>query len=269
MKVIAFNASARKDGNTAVLLRRVLKEGRGEEAGRMRAGAAPIGVLWLMSLLGCVIAQPDLHGKACTLDGECGSLACIDGRCAADACSGTSLFCDDYSSSALAGSYSTQHGMWTRGNRTYTVTDSVAWERARALLGGDYMDFDVTLSGRSLGDAGFGLSYAAQATDDGFAVVVHPGKFQGVYLKELVAGEQDVNIKSYPLPTAAAGKAMTLRVRRSGTGVTVWLDGTQVLTGDDGGSGRHGRLGLILSVNDQPSGAGAEFSLLRLDSATP
>jgi hypothetical protein len=185
------------------------------------------------------------------------------------ACSGTTVFCDDYTNPALASSYTLQRGTWTRASGTYTVTDTIVWERARALLAGDYTDFDVTLTGRSLGDAGFGLSYATQSIDDGFAVIVHPAQFQGVYLKELRPGQQDVNMKSYALPAQAAGQSMSLRVRRVGTAVTVWLDGTQVLTGDDGGTGRHGKLGLVLSVTDQTSGSGAEFSLLRLDSATP
>jgi hypothetical protein len=185
------------------------------------------------------------------------------------ACSGTAVFCDDFTDPALAGSYTLQRGTWTRASGTYTVTDTVVWERARALLAGDYTDFDVTLTGRSLGDAGFGLSYATQSIDDGFAVIVHPAQFQGVYLKELRPGQQDVNMKSYALPAQAAGQSMSLRVRRVGTAVTVWLDGTQVLTGDDGGTGRHGKLGLVLSVTDQTSGSGTEFSLLRLDSATP
>jgi hypothetical protein len=183
-------------------------------------------------------------------------------------CSGTSVFCDDYTNPALAGSYATQRGTWTRAAGIYTASDTVVWERARALLAGDYSDFDVTLTGRSLGDAGFGLAWAAQATDDGFAAIVHPAQFQGIYLKQLIPGKEDVNIKSYALPAAAAGKSMTLRVRRASTAVAVWLDGTQVLTGDDGGTGRHGKLGLILSVTDKAAGSGAEFSLLRVDSAT-
>ncbi len=184
------------------------------------------------------------------------------------ACAGASVFCDDYSKPELANSYSTQNGTWTRATKTYSVKDAVVWERARALLAGDYADFDVTLEARSLGDAGFGLSYAAQGIDDGFAVIVHPAQFQGVYLKELRPGEQDDNIQSHSLPAAAPGRTMVLRVRRVGTSVTVWLDGTEVLVGDDGGTNRHGRLGLVLSLTDNVTDSGAEFSLLRLDSAT-
>jgi hypothetical protein len=187
---------------------------------------------------------------------------------ASGACAGSALFCDDFTSTIASNTYTTQRGAWVRSGGTYGVTDGVTWERARALLAGDYSDFDVTLIGRSMGDAGFGLTYGAQGTDDGFAVVIHPAQFQGVWLKQLNPGAEDTNITSYALPSKTPGKDMKLRVRRAGTTITVWLDGTQVLTGNDGGTNRHGKLGLLLSVTDQTSGAGATFTLLRVDSAT-
>jgi predicted phosphodiesterase len=192
-----------------------------------------------------------------------------DGGTTTGPCQGGDVFCDDYTRPELANAHTLQKGTWTRGSGVFTGIDSVVWERARALLGGDYTDFDSTLAVSSLGDSGFGLSYAAQATDDGFAVIVHPVQFQGVYLKRLNPGEQDDNLASYALPAQAAGKSMTLRVKRSGMNVAVWLDGTQILNASDGGSTAHGRLGLIVSTTDKPSNAGAKFTLLRLESATP
>jgi acetyl esterase/lipase len=192
------------------------------------------------------------------------------------ACAGSTVFCDDFTNASLGSSYTkSSRGLWVRATGSYTAMDEAAeWERTRSLLSGDYTDFDVTLQGKSMGAAGFGLSYAAQATDDdGFAVIVHPvpttsSDPQSVYLKGLVPGQQDVKLAVYRLPSSASGTLMTLRVRRAGTMVTVWLDGQQIISQDDGGTGRHGKLGLLLSITDQLSGSGTVFSLLRLDSAS-
>jgi hypothetical protein len=182
-------------------------------------------------------------------------------------CAGTSVFCDDFASASPPASYQLERGTWTRAGGLFTATHEVAWQRAGALLPVDFGDFDVTVLGRSRGDAGFGLVYGAQAQDNGFAVIVHPGQFQGVYLKELNAGQADRSIHSVELASPASGTLLRLRVRRVGATVTVWLDGSELFTADDGGAGRHGPLGLIVSVTDQTVGSGAEFSLLRVDTA--
>lgn len=192
----------------------------------------------------------------------------VGGGATSSDCPGTDRFCDDYTSSALASAYATDGGTWTRASGSYAVRGGAAWDRAYAFLADDLSDFDVTVRGQSSGDAGFGLTYAASSGGDGFAVIVHPAQFQGVYLKRLVPGGQDVNLKSFALPSQAPGTSMTLRVRRAGTAVTVWLDGKQILTGDDGGTGRHGKLGLVLSETDKLTGSGAKFTLLKVASAT-
>jgi hypothetical protein len=187
------------------------------------------------------------------------------------ACAGSAVFCDDFTNASLKDSYTTDgRGSWVRGAGTYTATyEAEAYKHPRSLLAGDYTDFDVTLQGKSMGDAGFGLSYAAQAAgDDGFAVIVHPAQYQGVYLKKLVSGGSDVNLDSYALPAQVPGTQMKLRVKRVGTAVTVWLDGNPIISQDDGGTGQHGKLGPILALTDQLSGSGAVFSLLRVDQAT-
>lgn len=195
--------------------------------------------------------------------------ASSDGSTPSGPCSGTSVFCDDYTNPALAGAYHTANGTWTRQTGVYVGTDSVQWERARAVLAGDYGDFDVTIDAKSLGDSGFGLVYAASDDTHGYAVIVHPAQFQGVYLKQLVPGSPDVEIKNVPLPSNEAGVPLVLRVQRSGTMVTVWLGGVQQFTADDGGAGAHGHLGLLVSTTDQTTNSGADFTLLRLDSASP
>lgn len=182
-------------------------------------------------------------------------------------CSGTSVFCDDFASAPPPTAYQLQRGTWTRVDGHFTASHAVAWQRARALLPVDFGDFDVTVVGRSLGDAGFGLIYGAAAPDDGFAVIIHPAQFQGVYFKELLAGRDDRPIRSATLASPASGTSMRLRVRRAGTTVTVWLDGAELFAVDDGAAGRHGALGLLLSVTDQVADSGAEFSLLRVDTA--
>jgi hypothetical protein len=152
------------------------------------------------------------------------------------------------------------------------VTDANAWERARATIAGAASDFDVTIQGSTEGDYGLGLVYGASATaDDGYAVLVHPAQFQGVYLKQLVPGQPDIELANAPLAPGLAGTPLTLRVVRQGTQVTVWLNGAQVLQGSDGAAGLAGRLGLLLSDTDETTDdasvpPGAVFTLLRVDS---
>ena len=186
------------------------------------------------------------------------------------ACSGSPFFCDDFTNPALASAYATFNGTWVRATGSYTATDSNAWERAQATLAYDVSDFDVTFSGHTMGDYGFGLIYGAAVPTEtqGYAVVVHPAQFQAVYLKQLIAGQNDVNIASTPLPTNMSGQEMVVRIRRQGSNVIVWLNWTQVLSASDGSSGSSGLLGLLLSDTDIPTGSGAVFDLLRVDSAT-
>jgi hypothetical protein len=185
----------------------------------------------------------------------------------ANGCPSAAAFCDDFTQSSLAASYSTLNGTWTRGSGSYTGLDANAWERTRSTLAQDVDTFDVTLIGRSLGDSGLGLVYNGSAdANDGDAVIVHPAQFQGVYLKQLVPGRGDVGLAQYSLPSSLAGQTLSLRVTRSGTTVTVYLNGTQVLRADDQGSGKHGRLGLIESTTNNTSGAGAVFTQLLVSS---
>ena len=196
---------------------------------------------------------------------ESGSASSSGGSSGGGLCGGGAIFCDDFSSAALAGAYAFRSGSWTRSAGSLVVSDEVAWQRARAVLADDVDDFDVTLAGSSLGDSGFGLVYAASAArDDGFAVIVHPGQFRGVYLKKLVPGEPDVEIQHVALDAPSPGVAHTLRVARVSGSVTVWLDGAALFTASD--SGGHGALGLLESTTDQTSGAGARFTLFRVDS---
>jgi hypothetical protein len=146
----------------------------------------------------------------------------------------------------------------------------VAWERARATLAYDATDFDVTIDGSSLGDSGLGLVYDASASaDDGNAVIVHPAQFQGVYLKKLNPGASDTNLASYALPMPMAGLPLRLRVQRSGTLITVSLNGASILNASDTATNGHGRLGLLVSTTDLTADAGADFTLLRVDALTP
>ncbi|HEX8535816.1 MAG TPA: hypothetical protein VF664_00030, partial [Cystobacter sp.] len=191
-------------------------------------------------------------------------------QAATAACANSPLFCDDFSSATPPAQYQTQNGTWTRQLGHYVVAGgSVNWQRALALLPDSRGDFDVTVTGSSRGDAGLGLVYSAQTTGSAYAVIVHPAQFQGVYLKEIIPGQtSDREIQSYALPAPRAEQSLTLRVKRVGAQVTAWLDGQQVLSANDGSAGRAGKLGLVLSVTDKLTNAGADFTLLRLDATT-
>jgi hypothetical protein len=191
-------------------------------------------------------------------------------------CSGSPLFCDDFTNAALAADYTTFNGTWVRAVGSLTVTDSTAYERARATLTGvtalatGVSDFDVTFAGHTEGDYGFGLIWAGSAmNNDGYAVIVHPGTYQGIYLKQLIPGQNDVNITSYALPAGLAGTPMTVRVLRQGSQVTVWFNGAQVLSASDGAGPVTGLLGLCLSDTAITGGGGAVFDLFRVDAAGP
>jgi uncharacterized protein (TIGR02145 family)/uncharacterized repeat protein (TIGR02543 family) len=193
-------------------------------------------------------------------------------------CFGGTVFCDDFTNANHIGAYTIQHGDWVRGaGKFYVIGDSQKkWIHAKALLGGNYADFDVTIKGHSMNDADFGICYAMDTTSEdtgnGFAVFVHPvmnsSDFHGVLLKRLNSAKTDIDIDSTPFPIDTLRKELVMRVQRKRTTITVWLNGQQILPYDDGGfDRRHGKIGLILSVSDKSESGGAEFSLFRLDSA--
>ena len=215
-------------------------------------------------------ANPD---GSTTVAGHEGGATLADGEAgAAGPCAGNPVFCDDYTTTALAGAYTTYHGAWSRSATGYAVTDDTAWERARSTLAGAASNFDVTIEATTLGDYGVGIVYGGSASaDDGYAVLVHPAQFQGIYLKQLVPGQSDVQLATTALPAGLAGTPLTLRVVRQGTQVTVWLNGTQRLQASDDAPSLRGRLGLLLSdtdlaTTDAGAPAGAVFHLLRVDS---
>ena len=180
------------------------------------------------------------------------------------------MFCDDFTNPALASSYSTVNGTWTRNTGSDVVTDATAWQRAFALLSPDVTDFDVTISGASLGDSGLGLIYGdLNSAGSFYAVLVHPSQFQGVFLKQVIAGQSDVDIASDSLPSELGNAPVTVHIVRAGTHVTVDLNGARVIDGDDGATNLHGQLGLLESTTNNTSGAGASFTLLRVDSESP
>jgi hypothetical protein len=195
--------------------------------------------------------------------------AAIDAGSRSGPCNGTEVFCDDYTNPALASSYVTLNGAWVRKTGSYSVSDSVAWQRAWSTIPGDWSDFDITIVGASAGDSGFGLVYAGDlSTGDAYAVIVHPAQFQGVYLKRIAPNQSDVDIQSVALSQPEPGVALTLRVVRNGTQVSVWLNGALQFSASDGATGARGVLGLLESTTDKTSGAGANFSLLRLVTAS-
>ncbi len=184
-------------------------------------------------------------------------------------CAGSPVFCDDYTNASLAAAYTTYNGTWVRATGSYTATDPNAWERAQSTLADDVSDFDLTISGHTEGDYGFGIIYAASVDQNlGYALLVHPAQFQAIYLKQLVPGQADVNLASTPLAAGLAGTPMTLRVTRQGSQVQAWLNGTQLINASDNSNGASGRLGLLLSATNLPANAGAVFNLFRVDTAT-
>ena len=145
----------------------------------------------------------------------------------------------------------------------------MAWQRAWATIPGDWADFDVTIDGLSLGDSGFGLVYNGDlATGSAYAVIIHPNQFQGVYLKQIFAATSDVEIDSTPLPAKEPGTPLVLRVVRQSSQVSVYLNGVLQFTADDGAPAAHGSLGLIESTTNDTAGAGANFTLLRVPTAS-
>ena len=110
------------------------------------------------------------------------------------------FFYGSFTNAALASHMLNFDGTWVRATGSYTATDANAWERAQATLAYDVTDFDVTFSGHTMGDYGFGLIYAAVPTQaEGYAVVVHPAQFQGIRPGSSSSqARSDVNIASAP-----------------------------------------------------------------------
>ncbi|MHB1846658.1 MAG: hypothetical protein ACYCWW_17700 [Deltaproteobacteria bacterium] len=242
----------------------------GASSGAATSGGATSGIACPS---GCSPTQICVSGSCQPIAGGTGTGGATGGSSGgstgASLCGGSPIFCDDFTNPALSSSYTTYHGSWVRQTGSFDVTDATAWERPRATLADDASDFDVTFAGHTLGDYGFGLLWAASPqADDGYAVIVHPAQFQGVYLKQLVPGAQDIGIASAPLPPGLAGTPMTVRILRQGSQVTVWLNGSRLLSASDGAGLVHGRLGLLCSDTDQPTGSGADFELFRVDAAS-
>jgi hypothetical protein len=185
----------------------------------------------------------------------------------AGACGSSPVYADDFvAASAPGAGYTTLDGTWTRAAGSYTGTDHGAADGARAyaLIAGDYADFDITLEGHSIAGDGFGLVFATTGIGDGYAVLVHPKEYQGLYLKQLVPNQGDVGIGSTTLPTLPADSPFTLRVQYVSGKVTATLSGaalasTLTLSGNvPAGAPTHGRLGLIESTTS--AGQGVVFT---------
>jgi hypothetical protein len=146
----------------------------------------------------------------------------------AAACGASPVYADNFTAASAPGAgYTTINGTWTRAVDSYaavypTTPDS---GRAYALIAGDYTDFDITIEGHSIGGDGFGLVYATTGAGDGFAVLVHPKQYQGLYIKQLVPHQDDISINWTMLPTLPADSPFTLRVQQSGGNVNVTLSG--------------------------------------------
>jgi hypothetical protein len=181
----------------------------------------------------------------------------------AGSCTSSPVFADNFSASIAPGAgYTFVGGSWTRGANALTATypGGVAGERAYALLSGDFGDFDVTLDAHSIGGDGFGIAYATTGDGSGYAILVHPNEFHGVYIKQLIAGAADENLASVTLPTVAPDASFTLHVTRSSGNVAVTLSSSALpsdvtLSAVDGGAAVHGPLGLVLSLTSNLEGA--------------
>ncbi len=216
-------------------------------------------------------------GSASSSSGSSGSSSgssTSSGSSGANLCAGNPIFCDDFTNPSLAADYTLTLGTWTRNTGSLSVTDSTAWDRPRATLGGvpslatGVSDFDITFAGTTNGDPGFGFFWASVSADDGYAVLVHPGTYQGIYLKQLVPGQNDVNLASVALPAGLAGTPMTVRILRVASQVTVWLNGTQMLSASDGAGNVTGLFGLMMSNTGTTTPAdGAAWTLFRVDQA--
>jgi hypothetical protein len=234
----------------------------------------------LLATLACELALP-IREVANTPDAahDAPSASC-DGRGAdaaefAGSCATCPVFADNFSAAHAPGGYTTINGTWVRSSGTYTVTwpDESDPEliRAYALIDGDYGDFDVTIEGHSISGDGFGLIYAATSVGDGYAVIIHPEEYDGLYFKQLhpVCGtllEGDNNIGSVTFPALSDPAApFTLHVVRmvgdAGMGnVTASLSSpalsqTYTLNAAEQGPPHTGPLGLVWSPTSSLEGA--------------
>jgi hypothetical protein len=192
-------------------------------------------------------------------------------------CGDSPVFADDFSAATAPGSgYTTINGAWLRAPGAYDARypGGVAGDRAYALIDGDFGDFDVTVAGHSMGGDGFGLVYATSGVGDGYAVLVHPGDYDGLYFKGLVAGGGDLAIASATLPPHTPDAPFTLRVQRkagqvditlssSAFSTPVKLSGVETKTGS---AAALGRLGLIMSLTT--SLTGVDFTDIDVASAS-
>lgn len=203
---------------------------------------------------------------------DAGSTASDGGASGSDGgpltCSPAAIFCDDFTAASPPAPYAVTGGAWVRSSGAFTASDGAPWARDAALLSGSAGDFDVELVAQSRGDTGLGLVYAAQSATQGYAVLVHPAQFQGIYLKRLNGGASDTPLASVPLAFDMTGQVFTLRVQRQGSTVTVTFNGQQVIVADDGSNGAAGALGLLLSNTDNVTGGAAVFHFFELSSAT-
>lgn len=196
------------------------------------------------------------------------------------------MYCDDFTDLGKAGDYLEGGGAWTRdeGAGTYTVkcTEPGNYPRLRATLQGiATTNFDATIIGTGLGQAGFGLIFGksdAGNADAGseFAVILHPTEFSGLYLKRVYPVStpvvQDDDLGHVHYDGGLIPGPWKLRVKREGMRISVWLAdaGVPTLIGD-AGTLEVGPFALVGSMTDQAhctgveGGDGAEFRLLRVD----
>ena len=194
----------------------------------------------------------------------------------AGSCTSSPVFADNFSAAAAPGSgYSTSGGTWVRSAGSYTVTwpNDANGPRAYALIPGSYATFDVTIQGHSIGGDGFGLVYATTGIGDGYAVIVHPSEYHGVFFKKLVPGGSDINIASATLAsTIAPSSPFSLHVTRDSAGhVDVTLTGSALssavtVSGDEQGAPTTGELGLVWSPTSD--GGGVVFTDFVVTNAT-
>jgi hypothetical protein len=183
------------------------------------------------------------------------------GELSAD-CGSSPVFVDNYSGPSAPGAgYTTILGTWVRAPGTYTVTDPTGpgYSRAYALIADSVDDFDVTISGHSIGGDGFGLIYGTTGIGDGYAVIVHPNQFHGLYFKQLFTDAGDDNIAVDTLPDADVSAPFTLHVVRTAGQASITLSGPTLgtpltLQGTEQGPPSEGRIGLVLSLTTDMEG---------------
>jgi Glycosyl hydrolases family 16 len=194
----------------------------------------------------------------------------------AGSCASSPVFADNFSAASAPGSgYTASGGTWVRSAGSYTVTspNDANGPRGYALIQGSYATFDVTIQGHSIGGDGFGLVYATTGIGDGYAVIVHPNEYHGVFFKKLVPGGNDINIASAALAsTIAPSSPFSLHVTRNSAGhVNVTLTGSALssavtVSGDEQGAPTTGEMGLVWSPTSD--GQGVVFTDFVVTNAT-